>query len=394
MDDTDAPPAPPPTVSSSASPSAPPVPPPPAPPPAGRSGIPRRHRWVPWVAGIVTIVVLGLLAAAAFIHVPYVIITPGEATPLDERVLTVEGAPTYAHDGELLYLTVSVSNRDPNLYRWLFAKLDGDAAVDKRETVIGCAGYDESARLARDQMAQSQDAAKTVALERLGYTVPALPSRVQVIDVLCDGPAEGDLRLGDVVVAVDGTPVDSAEQVRPLVVAHAPGETVEFTVERNGRRRTVPVVLGKRPKPPKGEVDPDAGRGYAGIVTQTDRRHEIPVDVTIDTARVSGPSAGLAFALAIIDDLTPGDLTGRGDVAVTGTINEDGTVGPVGGVAQKAVTARDAGARLMLVPADEVDDARSHAGSLKVVGVRTLDDALAALAKAGGSQVPAIAAPG
>ena len=87
-------------------------------------------------------------------------------------MLQVDGAPTYPHDGELLYLTVAVSNRDPNLYRYLFAKLDGDAAVEKRQSVIGCAGYEESGRLSRDQMDQSQDAAKTVALRRLGYEVP------------------------------------------------------------------------------------------------------------------------------------------------------------------------------------------------------------------------------
>jgi len=366
----------------------PPGPPPGLPPglpPGPAAGVPPRHRWVPWLAGILTLLVLGVLTAAAFIHVPYVIISPGDATPLDASVLRVEGAQTYEHRGELLYLTVAVSNRDPNLYRYLFAKLDGDAAVEKRQSIIGCAGYEESGRLARDEMDQSQDVAKAVALRRLGYEVQALPNRVQVIEVQCDGPSDGRLQLGDVIVAVDGTPVTTAAEVRPLILAHAPGETVEFTVERDGQRTTVPVELGKR-----------AGAAFAGILTQTDFRHEIPVAVSIDTARVSGPSAGLAFSLAIIDDLTPGDLTGGGDVAVTGTILEDGSVGPVGGVAQKAVTARRAGARLMIVPIDEVHDAKAHAGDMKVVGVRNLDEALQALADAGGaaiSAVPAIAAP-
>ncbi|MBM3658814.1 MAG: PDZ domain-containing protein [Actinobacteria bacterium] len=386
MDDTDAPPT-------LVAPRAPVEPPPPGVPP-------RHHRWVPWAVGVALVLVLAVLAAAAFVHVPYVIISPGEATALDGEVLQVDGAATYPHDGELLFLTVAVSNRDPNLYRYLFAKLDGESDVQKRQSVIGCAGYEESGRLARDQMDQSQDIAKTVALRRLGYDVPPRPSRVQVIDVVCDGPSAGRLQLGDVIVAVDGTPVTTADEVRPLIVAKRPGDTVEFAVERAGVRQTVPVELGKRPKPPPartGEekiVDPDAGAGYAGIISQTDRRHDIPVAVSIDTARVSGPSAGLAFSLAIIDDLTEGNLTGRGDVAVTGTINEDGSVGPVGGVAQKAVAAREAGARLMLVPADEVADARAHAGAMKVVGVRTLDDALAALARAGGTGVPAVTAAG
>lgn len=378
-----------PAVATAPDPVVPPPPPAPAPGPA-----PRRRHVAPWVAGILTVLVLGVLAAAAFIHVPYVIISPGSATPLDDTVLRVEGAPTYPHRGELLFLTVSVSNRDPNLYRYLFAKLDGDASVQRRQSVIGCAGYEESGRFARAQMDQSQDVAKTVALRRLGYDVPAQPSRVLVRDVVCDGPSQGRLELGDEIVAVDGTPITSAEEVRPLVVARRPGDTVEFTVVRDGERRTVPVVLGKRPPPPEGRTDPDAGAGFAGIEALNDVRHDIPVDVMIDTARVSGPSAGLAFSLAIIDELTPGGLTGGGDVAVTGTIDESGRVGPVGGVAQKAVTARRAGARLMLVPADEVDDAKARAGSMRVVGVRTLDDALEALAAHGGAPVPAIAATG
>ena len=85
-------------------------------------------------------VVLVALLVAPFIHVPYVIIGPGDATPLDQPVLQVHGAPTYDHNGDLLYLTVTVSNRDPNLYRWLFAKLDPDADVSKRQSIIGVRG--------------------------------------------------------------------------------------------------------------------------------------------------------------------------------------------------------------------------------------------------------------
>lgn len=339
---------------------------------------PQHHRWVPWLAGILTLVVLGALAAAAFVHVPYVTISPGDATRLDDRVLRVDGAQTYRHRGDLLYLTVSVSNRDPNLYRYVFAKLDGDTAVEPRRSVVGCAGYGASARLARSQMEQSQDAAKSVALRRLGYDITARPSRVRVLDVVCGGPSDGHLQVGDVIVALDGVPVTTAEEIRPRILAHAPGDVITFTVERDERPRTVSVRLGRR-----------AGAAFAGIVTQDDIRHEIPIDVTIDTARVGGPSAGLAFSLAIIDDLTPGDLTGGGDVAVTGTILDDGRVGPVGGVAQKAITARRAGARLMIVPVDEVRAAKARAGAMKVVGVRNLDDALRALERAGGASVSA-----
>jgi PDZ domain-containing protein len=116
--------------------------------------------------------------------------------------------------------------------------------------------------------------------------------------------------------------------------------------------------------------------------------YQFPVDITIDTSPVGGPSAGLAFALAIIDDLTAGSLTGGHRVAVTGAIAPDGTVQPVGGVEQKAITARTNGVQIMIVPRSEVPDARKGAGGVKVVGVDTVDQALAVLQGAGGVPVP------
>jgi PDZ domain-containing protein len=176
--------------------------------------------------------------------------------------------------------------------------------------------------------------------------------------------------------------VNLAEEVRPPIVAHQPGETAVFTVLRDGERLDVKVRLGER-------KDADAGEPvtYAGIFTQQEVRHQLPLSVDIDTQRVSGPSAGLAFTLAIIDQLTPGSLTGGKNVAITGAIKEDGSVEIVGGVEQKAVTARRAGAKFMIVPKGEVQDARSRAGDMKVVGVDTVDDALRVLERAGGAPI-------
>jgi PDZ domain-containing protein len=315
----------------------------------------------------------------AFIKVPYVIISPGDATALDEQIVSISGAPTYAHDGSLLYLTVSVSSSDPNVWRYLFATLDDDVEVEKRETVIGCASYEDNAKLQDELMRQSQDLAKEVALRRLGYEVPEAGRRAMILDVQCDAPAEGALRTGDRITAVDGTPVETAEEVGPLVQARSPGDAVVVAVERDGTPLDVTVRVGGRD-----------GIAYLGIVSQTLYDWSFPVQVEIDTQRVSGPSAGLAFTLAIIDDLTPGDLTGGGKVAVTGSIAADGSVGAVGGVAQKAVAARDNGAMLMLVPAGEAAEAREHADGMKIVSVRTIDDALRALEKAGGRPVDAV----
>ncbi len=338
---------------------------------------PPRRRW-PLTVGLTALVVLTVVVALmAVIRVPYVIISPGDATPLDGQVLEISGTRTYEHRGEVLFLTVRLSNRDPNLWRWLFAKLDDDVQVDRRETVLGCASYDESGRLNDELMQQSQDIAKEVALGRLGYDVPERSSKVLIVGSDCEGPSHGRLLLGDEIVAVDGTPAATAEAVRPLVVAHAPGDQIHVTVQRGDAERDVTVRLGR-----------NGADAYLGISTQTFVDWEFPVDVSIDTRRVSGPSAGLAFSLAIVDDLTPGELTGGVPVAVTGSIAADGTVGDVGGVEQKAVAARRNGARLMLVPAGEAAAARRTAGAMKIVAVKTFDDALRALAKAGGVPVP------
>ena len=318
-----------------------------------------------------------VVAAMAFIKVPYIIISPGEATALDGDIVSISGPRTYEHRGSLLYLTVRVSNSDPNVWRWLFAQLDDDVTVERRENVIGCASYSDSGRLQDELMRQSQDIATEVSLRRLGYDVPDVGTRVLIVDVQCDGPSHGRLHPGDRITAVDGTPVSTADEVGPLVRATAKGDPLRITVERDGNTRDVTVRVGERD-----------GAGYLGIVSQTMHEWQFPVDVRFDTQKVSGPSAGLAFALAIIDDLTPGELTAGRKVAVTGSILADGSVGAVGGVAQKAVAAHNDGASLMLVPAGEAGEARDHAGDVKVVAVRTLDDALRALERAGGAPVP------
>lgn len=354
------------------------------PPPPSPAPVSRRRRVLRRGVAVLAVAFGAFVIAAPFIHVEYVIISPGRATPLDDRVVAVSGAPTYEHSGELLFLTVRVTDNDPNLYQHFFAKLDGDVKVVKKADVLGCTSYSADERLNRLLMEESQSTATAVALRHLGYPVTDVDHRVVIANVACDGPSRGLLEPGDIITAVDATPVTTAEEVRPLVRAHRPEETLTLTVMRGKRSRDVTVRLGSL-----------EGEALLGIQTQTITRVSSPVDVDIDTRRVNGPSAGLAFTLAIIDELTSGDLTGGKQVAVTGTINSDGTVGKVGGVEQKAVTARDQGATLMLVPRGEARLAKEQVdGDLRVVAVRTLDDALAALRHAGGDAVTVPPAPG
>jgi Lon-like protease len=375
------------------------APPPPELPPSARS---RTHTVLAVVLSSVGVLLVVVVVAGFFIHLPYVIISPGSATPLDAQVVQIEGAQTYPDDsGDILFLTVQVSTSEPNVWRVVTAWLDPDRDLQDRNAVQGCLTDAQNQQFNSDLMDQSQNDAKYVALTRLGYDVPANPVQIRVVEVCRDAPAHGALETGDQVLAVDGTSVTDAAQVGELVREHQPGDRVDVTYDRNGVTRTASVSAGeyaadqrtcvptKQGAPPTPtSTSSVVGRICLGVSSQEFVTYQFPIDVKINTQLVGGPSAGLAFTLAIIDDLTPGPLTGGTRVAVTGTIRPDGTVGEVGGVEQKAITARTKGVELMIVPKAEVKDARSGAGDVRVVGVENIEQALDALREAGGAGVP------
>lgn len=356
--------------------------------PNAEASPPKRRRRPLLAAGtIVGVLVIIALLAGALIRLPYVLIAPGNASVV-QRVVKVQGAPTYSHRGDLLFLTVSVSSDRPNVFAVLSGWLDDNTDVEPEDKVLQGRSRAEDERLSKLEMADSQMTAKRVALERLGYTVPVSGQGAVVTAVEKGAPADGKLRVGDVITGVDGQPVTLSEQLGPIVRSRAAGQPVTFTVERDHTTSDVTIVSRATPG---GQC---RGRAQVGVSTGTrSEKFDFPVDVNIDTGKVSGPSAGLAFTLTILDELTPGDLTGGKKVAVTGTIEPDGSVGPIGGAAQKAVAAQKAGAKLFLVPKAEVKEARSRADGMKVVGVATLDDALRELQKFGGDNTALPPAP-
>jgi len=334
------------------------------------------------VLRVVLALLAGLLAAAAVaaavIHVPYVIESPGAATPVDASVVTVGGAPTYPHRGRVLYLTVRVSTSDPNLYRYFFATLSSDDSVVKKQDVLGCSSYAADGRLNTLLMRDSQDAATEVALRRLGYGVVHTGDAALILDLVCGGPSDHRLEVGDLITAIDGQPVVGPADVRRLVRAHQPHSTVQVTVRRGTQTLTVAVRSGR-----------SGNAAFLGVVTQTLSMWRFPVTVRINTQQVGGPSAGLAFTIALINDLSPGDITGGHKVAVTGAIFSDGSVGPVGGITQKVTSAQRDGAVAIIVPSSEQKDARARAHGLRVIPVNTIDDALRGLHQLGGAPVTA-----
>jgi PDZ domain-containing protein len=367
----------------------PPEPPTAAPDVAPRSELPEATAQKPGTPLFGKVVVgLALLIAVvgvvgARITLPYVIFSPGDATPVDDY-LKISNAQTFRHKGSLLLLTVRVSNGRPNVWRFIQASLDDDSKVEGEDDYFGGTPRKKVDKQDVQAMAESQVAAQQAALTRLGYDVH-VESGAGIQKVYPDSPAErAGLRVGDVITSINGQPVKRTEDVGTIVRAEPVGTDFSVVVRRGDQNDTVAITSAAAPS---GEI---AGKPYLGIgATTVVLKVELPVKIKIATGDVSGPSGGLAFALTIIDDLTPGNLTGGKKIAVTGTIDGTGRVGEVGGVPQKAVAARHAGARLMIVPRAEVRAARTKAGDMKVVGVTDIDDALAALRANGGAAIPA-----
>ena len=250
------------------------------------------------------------------------------------------------------------------MWRVVAAWLDPDRDVENRSSVQGCLTDAENQQFNSELMDQSQNDAKYVALDAgLGYTVPANPVQIRIVEVCRDAPAHGVLETGDQVLAVDGTDVTDVAADRDAVQAHNPGDRVTITYDRNGVTRTASITAGK--VTPRAVARADAvlrararDRPRDRPASGCRRRSSSPINSRSTSRSTRSSSAdrrpGLAFTLAIIDDLTPGSLTGGKQVAVTGTIAPDGTVGEVGGVEQKAITARTNGVQLMIVPKSEV----------------------------------------
>ena len=333
----------------------------------------RRLRIVLWVLGAFSV---ALVAAALFIRLPYYTLSPGSSRAT-EPLIAVENAQTYENDGVVDFLTVSL--RQATAVELLIAWVDSSIEVESKDDLFGKKSENENREINVRMMSDSKDSATYQALTRLGYTIPSSGTGAVVASVQSDGPTADVLSPGEVIIAVDDVPITMNSQLVTLVGASKPGEVRQLSVQRydGTSDHVVAVTIGARPD--------DPSRGYLGVSTFTrDLSFDFPVTVTINSGSVSGPSAGLAFTLGLLDVLTPESLTGGQHIAATGTMDLNGVVGPVGGVHQKVVAARRAGATLMLVPSDELDEARLVAGDLRIEPADTLDQALAVLTTLGG----------
>ncbi|WP_329455754.1 YlbL family protein [Streptomyces sp. NBC_01497] len=338
-----------------------------------------------------TLVLIALLCVGVLTKVPYSEMSPGPTTntlsnPGGKPVLQISGRKTYPTTGNLNMVTVRVTSADThlNIAEAVYGWLAHDEVVVPHDTLYPEGQTEQqSTQENAEEFSQSQESAKVAALKVLHIPVVA---HVDVASVLKGSPAEGKLHAGDLILAVDGTKVTRQDQVAKLVTKHKAGQDVTFTVvpaedaaaakkadkEPTASRRIVVKTATSH--------DEGASRAIVGIAAGTD--HTFPFTMDIKLADVGGPSAGLMFSLGLVDKLTPGSLTGGKFIAGTGTIDDSGTVGPIGGIAMKLVGARAAGARYFLTPADNCAAAADDTPSgLTLVKVKNISDAKASLDK-------------
>ena len=333
--------------------------------------------WI--IAGVIVVVVAAGLTAAAFIRVPYYLLEPGSVRRTED-LITVEGATTYPQEGEIGYTTVSV--QPASALQWALAHFDDSVTILSEKAYLGTQSPDQNRQANLQMMTDSKQTASAVALQHLGYDVKITGTGAVVVALAENSPSTGILAPGDTIVSIDGAPIDRADQLITTIGSKPPGTTVTLGVQPNaedGSRVTEERTMTMAARPD------DPTRAYLGVSTSTrDPAYDLPVQVSVDSGGVGGPSAGLAFTLGIMDVMTPGSLTGGQKVATTGTINPDGTVGPIGGIQQKVFAVRQSGATLFLVPASEYDQAEKYADGLRIEPVKNVDDALAVLTTLGG----------
>lgn len=327
-----------------------------------------RRTWT-LLTSVVLVVAFGLLGA--FVPVPFVALGPGPTYNTlgvdgDRPVIQVDGQRTFPTEGHLNMTTVSVTDQ-LSLFGALGLWASGRYALAPRELYYPPGKTEVEIEKENTKAFQtSQTTAEAAALNYLGY-----PTKVIASEVVAGSPADGVLAPGDELISANGEPVSDAAALHAALAGSKPGERVGIRYRHGDEpERSAEVELAEHPKRP--------GQGYLGVAAS--ERPVADFDVEIRLAEVGGPSAGLMFALAIVDKLTPGAITGGEFVAGTGEITPNGEVGPIGGIQFKMLRAREEGATTFLVPAGNCVEAKAQAPEgLELAKVGTLDEATDAL---------------
>ena len=361
---------------------------------------PKHRYWAIPMAALPLVVLLAILLSSVYtasrfttIVRPYAIV-PSDAEQVETR-LDLEGVQRYRADGEILFVTI----REPQLplLSWLMFHDDDDIDTKTHDEIFGTSTPQQVAVRGQRQMISAQQSAEYAALSKLGYPIDLKPGDIIIDQIICfkvadDGKSCADeapsgkvLEPDDKLVSLDGTDIATIQNLLDVLTKHKPGDEVEVKYERPGVDgvQTGTIELIASPDDPTRTIV-----GFYPFDTTTVGTMPFPIELDFDG--IGGPSAGLALTLTLIDELTPGELTGGQRVAITGTINIEGEVGAIGGLAQKASAVRQVGAKYFIVPASQSPEslaaARAVVGDdVTIITVATLDEALAALTKLGGN---------
>ncbi len=323
---------------------------------------------------------VAVAAALVFVPLPYAVLSPGPVTDTlgsvgGTKIIDVTAPSSYPTGGKLFFTTVRVSGGPGypvTIYDLISAWSDPNAAVRPESDLFPEGATQQQVQQENAaEMVDSQQVAAAVAARAIGKTVPVT---VTVAEVVPGSAAVGLVQKGDVIVSVDGRQATAPSEVRAAVRAHKPGDGIPIVLRRGGEELTVTPVA-------------KAADGATVIGVQMSGTYQLPISITFHPGNVGGPSAGLMFTLAIYDLLTPGELTGGTAIAGTGTIADDGSVGPIGGIAQKMAGAKRGGAVAFLAPAANCPDVVGHVpDGLQVVKVSTFDEARTAVEAIGKGQ--------
>lgn len=317
-----------------------------------------------------------LLFMAVLVPVPYVALSPGPTfntigSFAGKPLITIKETTTYPVSGNLDMVTVSETGGAYGGLTFGQALVSmfrsGSVVLPRALLFPDNQSSQQVQQQGQEEFTASQADATAAALNYLKIPVT---QHVYIDSVITGSPADGKLKPADYILAVDGTKVTDADQVGKIIKAKPAGTKVRFDVQRQGKDVSVDVTVAPNPKDPK--------RSYVGILVGT--TYTGPFPITFQLSDVGGPSAGMMFALGIVDLLTPGWLNGGKFIAGTGTIAPDGTVGPIGGIDQKLVAARDSGAKFFLAPKDNCSDIGGKVpAGLTVASVTTLQSAIDAI---------------
>jgi Lon-like protease len=369
----------------------------------------RRRRW-PYALLAVVCLLSVVWWGLGFWSVNYYVITPGDASPV-APLITVPAALDHPLTGKILLTDVFVSPLTARSYIQ-YRYFSSDSQVVSTGALLGpSTPEDQFVAQGYLDMTQAKSFATAAALTYLGKKVSEQPAGALIYGVTPGTPAAASLKVAQVITGVNGKAATSACGLVGALRGLTPGTSVTLSVEQStisasGTFRTGPVVQKKvtLAKPPAGSTDagcsahPTLLTGFLGIEPADQLTWNFPVKISVNTANIGGPSAGLSMTLGIIDKLSGGHLTGGRIVAATGTMDPSGAVGDVGGVAEKTIAVERAGATVFLVPPEELKAAESKATpQLHVYAVKSLDQALQILKRLGGtvpkSHAPAQAAP-